>query len=770
MSTARRTPPSRRGASLAATPATTWPLRSDSLARLGAASSSSATPASPASSRSKKKRMRRSSLEFLGDVGGGGAASSVGDGSASGRKRKHTASFSSAFASVTPSSASAAEAVLPQRRQRQISPRSQSKLNRLARLDSAPRSNSRRLEEKQSRKKGGRIPGSEGSAAEKSNTVPPAKRPATEPAKAKSAKKPKEGQRKNIATNAATDESRTLTLTNDSSLHQSKPPTNRKAKKRAILFARSNNDRSNAADEQKPKAIPSDSNHSSLGKNQPASTKKRAILFSQASDAPSPPSDHLTPKTNRAAVRQKRSPGIFSDSPLDYRPEENGADDGESPATCAAATPMMKSYAERWTKPSPENNDGEGDEGCPDRPDDGGEAGEERSVNSPGKAESASSSVVTTSSNSDGDEEEEGGGHDNGTTADQSRQLVADRSDGKQLVRSESEGVFPMSPDLNEGLALEYGRLAFLKRQLEHRMRTEKMDAETIRPLANGAPAFGMGSAVAANYVAAKGKEGEDDPMDPPDPSREEVAFGEMAFRQMMAEQRLAEWKSGGGREESDEEDGVSPDVGQQEGRIRTAHRDENPHVQGANPRRGEYGDSYNDRENDGYFDGRHAAMSIKGPSSKPKKKRKRRVVETITRVIHEESEEEGGSTSTEGGERHGSRHFQARRKGGQFSSSYHGDEEEEDANYVSKYSNGERSVFDRKGIFPLDGGAPRRRIERYNHEQSDGDSFQSGDGSINWKGNKGFAIDPRQFKTKGNLENRGTVTTSDRSGSIRRA
>ncbi|KAL9187900.1 hypothetical protein ACHAXT_006278 [Thalassiosira profunda] len=269
--------------------------------------------------------------------------------------------------------------------------------------------------------------------------------------------------------------------------------------------------------------------------------------------------DRPTPKTQRAvnAQARKQSPKV-SYSPLDYRPE-NGTD----AAKPDAASQMLESYAEKWAKPSPKQKRGEVMER-----DEPSESSSQDVADVQEKDDK--SSVVSTSSNSEDDDEAD---------------------DGKSDLPGKGR-----EPDLE----LEYGRLAFMKKELEHKMNLHKLDAAQVNPWTCPPPVGGSEASPAAKTGAGE-KLGSGDLQlvrAQSRPSRGDVAFGEMAFQKMMAERRSGQSHGGGVRE--------------------------------------------------GYGRDRGESMLTSRPSSKsrPKKKRKRRVVETITRVIHEESEEEGSSST----------------------------------------------------------------------------------------------------------------------------
>lgn len=201
----------------------------------------------------------------------------------------------------------------------------------------------------------------------------------------------------------------------------------------------------------------------------------------------------------------------------------------------------------------------------------------------------------------------------------------------------------------NNKLELEYGKLSFMKQELEHKMNMYKMDVEKINPLSSTtrkeAPTRVFHAPSSSHNVMMDGESRmlvtaskktinieRPDNHDLAAPSRQDVEFGARAFQRIMSERR---------RLPRVEDVGVG---------TTTTERYQVPHKR----RRHGYqysGDEYDD-VNDDYsmkHMGDSKSMSIHRGDEKKKRKRKRRVVETrITRVFHEESEEaESGSTST---------------------------------------------------------------------------------------------------------------------------
>ena len=205
----------------------------------------------------------------------------------------------------------------------------------------------------------------------------------------------------------------------------------------------------------------------------------------------------------------------------------------------------------------------------------------------------------------------------------------------------------------NDSLELEYGKLAFMKQELEHKMKLHKMDAERVHPLSLTTTYHHPSSTAAANNggikydesaqtqsVVTRRRDDENDTI----PSRQDVAFGEMAYQRMVEKQKLMtphHYLEGG----YDNDVATKYKERQYGGRHPSSH-----HREGRNT-----DDDYSSVEYDHEY---HNDRPKK--SKKKKKKRKRRMVETITRVIHEESEEEEGSSST--GNHHRGHYYETKR------------------------------------------------------------------------------------------------------------
>ena len=360
--------------------------------------------------------------------------------------------------------------------------------------------------------------------------------------------------------------------------------------------------------------------------------------------------DHFTPKMNRInnnRTQQKETPEV-SYSPLDYRVEKNSAVNRNVKG--GADTPGLETYVEQWTRPSPDKS--HQDTTAMKQETKGGAMNDnnqnhEEGGDSQELLDDLSSSVVSTSSNSENDDDEEeggGGGYYDGTM------VKSNQSSSEPQLNLESNFMPSVPPQINQNLQTEYGKLAFMKQELERKMQLRKYDAETCNPWGSGhlpsvsssdgfMNAGKAGVAVGSNdkqlllsnhdnlAIASKNS-----------PPREDVAYGKMIFQRMVEEQNKdVSWpgKQEQGRSSSNPQESRDERRGYHEGDSYKIHQEVNHH-------------GHDDR-----YDQRQSSTERHPPSKpKPKKKRKRRVVETITRVIHEESEEEGSASTQSGGER----------------------------------------------------------------------------------------------------------------------
>jgi hypothetical protein len=405
----------------------------------------------------------------------------------------------------------------------------------------------------------------------------------------------------------------------------------------------------------------------SRGKSKKCTSKEEAV---QSVESQTRSSGQVTPKIN-AANKPKHSP-LPSFSPIDYRPQNHDTNDADCPET----TSILKSYVEKWTKhPSDNKGDHQNELNDADRVD-----GERNT-----KMEADSSSSVMSSSY----EDDAVTYHDH--TIDKSSQPILDSNDEQFPISWENN--VPSPETANKDLDVEYGRLAFLKEELERKMQVRELDARAhggvteiserinsqvgqhfsamrdrkddmafsresleheysqltffkrqlerkmemqnyearnLDPWMPRASFPAVRSAVNDNVVAIRGGITDRDEI----PSREDVAFGKMVYQRRMEEQGMINMLNG---PMSDDDDAAKNYKMRGGGEERL-------------PSHSEVGRNYVAKHHPAYHYKNHDIAYERSPSkAKTKKRRKRRVVETITRVIHEESEEEG-SASTGGG------------------------------------------------------------------------------------------------------------------------
>ncbi|KAL3769750.1 hypothetical protein ACHAW5_003018 [Stephanodiscus triporus] len=402
----------------------------------------------------------------------------------------------------------------------------------------------------------------------------------------------------------------------------------------------------------------------SRGKSKKCTSKEEAV---QSVESHTLSSSQVTPKTN-AANKPKHSP-LPSFSPIDYRPQNHDTNDADCPET----TSILKSYVEKWTK-DPSDNKGDHQNELNDAVRVDGERNT--------KMEADSSSSVMSSSY----EDDSAMYHDD--TIDKSSQPILDSND--EQFSSSWENNVPSPETANKDLDVEYGRLAFIKEELERKMQVQKLDArahggvteisERINPQVGQhfsamsdrkydmvisresleheysqltffkrqlerkmemqnyearnldpwmprASFPEVRSALNDNVVAIRGGVTDRDEI----PSREDVAFGKMVYQQRMEEQGMINMLNG---PTSDDDDAAKKYKGRGGGEERL-------------PSHSEVGRNYVAKHHPAYHYKNHDIAYERSPSkAKTKKRRKRRVVETITRVIHEESEEEGSAST----------------------------------------------------------------------------------------------------------------------------
>jgi len=322
-------------------------------------------------------------------------------------------------------------------------------------------------------------------------------------------------------------------------------------------------------------------------------------------------------------------------SPMDYRPQQKRRRNKkknhimtnvDKDTIIDKSNGMLKEYVDQWTKSSsPETNND--------------------------KQDSSSASVISTSSHSAVDNNDyegivrsEGGEVVNDKDIElEYGQLAFMKKDLERKMRLYQQGstcITSTTPrnnktmEENNKLEVEYGKLSFMKQELEHKMSIYKMDAEKIdhqlssttrkeaptRVFHAPSPSRNVMMDGESRMLVSASKKAinieRPDNHDLAAPSRQDVEFGARAFQHIMSERRRLP------RVED-------VDVEEQ---YQVPHKKRRHGYQYSN-------NDDDDNEDDGY----------RGDKKKKKRRRKRRVVETrITRVFHEESEEaESGSTST---------------------------------------------------------------------------------------------------------------------------
>ena len=414
-------------------------------------------------------------------------------------------------------------------------------------------------------------------------------------------------------------------------------------------------------------------NKSASSNNCSGSSSKsgKRIQTSPTNDTSTLKRKRMSPKLKKLDSLATSSPSsqrIFEGdiSPMDYRPQQkrrrnkkknhmpNVAVDNDTIDTSNGM--MLKEYVDQWTKLSSPTKSTRKRE----------IKNNVATTNNNDKQDSSSASIISTSSshsavdNNDyeGIVRSEGRVVDNKDIELEYGQLAFMKKDLERKMRlyqQGSTGITSTTPhnnktvEENNKLELEYGKLSFMKQELEHKMSIYKMDAEKINPLSSTtrkeaptrvfhAPSSSHNNVMmdgeSRMLVSASKKAINIERPDNHDlaaPSRQDVEFGARAFQRIMSERRRLP------RVE---------DVGE--------------HYQAPHKRRrrgyqyngDEHDDDDNDDDDDDYSVkhlGDSKSRSIHRGDKKKKRKRKRRVVETrITRVFHEESEEaESGSTST---------------------------------------------------------------------------------------------------------------------------
>jgi len=371
-------------------------------------------------------------------------------------------------------------------------------------------------------------------------------------------------------------------------------------------------------------------------------------------------------KLDSLATSSPSSQRIFEGdiSPMDYRPQQkrrrnkkknhmpNAAVDHD---TIDTSNGMLKEYVDQWTKSSSPTK-----------------STRKREIKNNvvtaetnnDKQDSSSASVISTSSHSavdnnnyEGIVRSEGEVAVNKDIELEYGQLAFMKKDLERKMRLYQHGstcITSTTPhnnntveENNKLLELEYGKLSFMKQELEHKMSIYKMDAEKVghqlssttrkeaptRVFHAPSPSRNVMMDGESRMLVSASKNAinieRPDNHDLAAPSRQDVEFGVRAFQRIMSERR-------------------------QLPRVEGVDVTEHYQVPHKRRRRGyQYsGDEYDDDDDDDYSV-KHMddskSMSIHRGDEKKKRKRKRRVVETrITRVFHEESEDaESRSTST---------------------------------------------------------------------------------------------------------------------------
>jgi len=376
-------------------------------------------------------------------------------------------------------------------------------------------------------------------------------------------------------------------------------------------------------------------------------------------------------KLDSLATSPPSSQRIFEGdiSPMDYRPQQrrrrnkkkNHMPNVDNDTIIDTSNGMLKEYVDQWTKSSsPPTN-----------------STRKREIKNNvvtaenDKQDSSSASVISTSSHSAVDNNDyegivrsEGGEVVNDKDIElEYGQLAFMKKDLERKMRLYQQGstcITSTTPrnnktmEENNKLEVEYGKLSFMKQELEHKMSIYKMDAEKIdhqlssttrkeaptRVFHAPSPSRNVMMDGESRMLVSASKKAinieRPDNHDLAAPSRQDVEFGARAFQHIMSERRRLP------RVED-------VDVEEQ---YQVPHKKRRHGYQYSN-------NDDDDNEDDGY----------RGDKKKKKRRRKRRVVETrITRVFHEESEEaESGSTSTSPSCRTSSRlDFERRQQGRQ--------------------------------------------------------------------------------------------------------
>jgi len=348
-------------------------------------------------------------------------------------------------------------------------------------------------------------------------------------------------------------------------------------------------------------------------------------------------------------------------SPMDYRPQQKRRRNKKKNHmpnidndTIDTSNGMLKEYVDQWTKSS-----------SPTKSTRKREIKNNVVTTNNDKQDSSSASIISTSSSHsavDNNDYEcivrsEGGVVVNKDIELEYGQLAFMKKDLERKMRLYQQGstcITSTTPrnnntvEENNKLELEYGKLSFMKQELEHKMSIYKMDAEKVghqlssttrkeaptRVFHAPSPSHNVMMDGESRMLVSASKNAinieRPDNHDLAAPSRQDVEFGARAFQRIMSERRRLP------RVE---------DVGEH---YQVPHKKRRRGYQYS----GDEHDDDNDDDDDDYSV-KHMddskSRSIHRCDEKKKRKRKRRVVETrVIRVFHEESEEaESGSTST---------------------------------------------------------------------------------------------------------------------------
>jgi hypothetical protein len=442
----------------------------------------------------------------------------------------------------------------------------------------------------------------------------------------------------------------------------------------------------------------------SRGKSNEPATK---IEYIQSAESRTRSSSQVTPKANGANKPQRSSLPSFS--PIDYRPQNHDANVADSPKT----TSMLKSYVEQWSQPPSDNEYADHDATIDkrtqpilemNRTDSTGihdgplPSSWENNVHSPAMAyenldvEYGRLALIKQDLERKIQVRDLNARAHGGVTeiSERPNPLVEQHFSTTMSDRKNDMG--PSIPGVRDSLEHEYGQLTFFKRQLERKMQMQNHDARNLDPWM---PRASFPETTNDNAVATReGIAGRDET-----PSREDVAFGEMAYRRRMAE------------------------LGTPMIKFLVRPTDDGDYAAT------NYKDGKNDfakHHPDHYYKNYDSAYARSPSKAKTKKRRKRRVVETITRVIHEESEEEGSASTGGGG--HGWNLKDHRPRTDRCSSSEKRHGEYRHTNY-RKDPNVEPSGYSRGRIFSpkKEARKPRNSGKDYTaYDESDIDSSDS--------------------------------------------